>query len=53
MERLFDFIRKESTGRPARLDVQDDPISACRISRWLSVLHICNQPFFLRQESRF
>jgi len=26
VERLFHFTRKESTGRPARLDVQYDPI---------------------------
>ena len=25
VERLFDFIRKESTGHPAHLDVQYDP----------------------------
>jgi len=26
VERLFDFIRKESTGHPAKLDVQYDPV---------------------------
>ena len=28
VERLFDIIRKESTGRPAKLDVRYDPIRA-------------------------